>query len=180
MLQERARSRICPNQSAPTPSPSNRAGTYRPQSNAGRPRRGSALARERACLCTCSSPLRWRFARGMKNAQYFDTLTAYAIRDQVTGVGDRQFAGSRHSAGSPQPGLVSQQLNCVNDACDDLLCELRIILCDICGLFVKIKKCLAQPGDFQRLYAGLCHLAKTLLTSDGFAKSPASASCSAV
>ena len=116
----------------------------------------------------------------MENAQDFDTLSAYAIGDQVTGVGDRQFAGARHPAGSSQPGLMSQQLNCVNNACDDLLCGLRIILCDICGLFVKIKQCLAQSDDFQGLYAGLRHLPKTLFTSDGFAKSPASASCSAV
>lgn len=116
----------------------------------------------------------------MENPQYFDTLTTYAIGDQVAGIGDRQFTGSRHSAGVSQPRLLPQQLNGMNNACDDLLCSPRIILRDIRGLFVKIKQRLAQPSDFQGLYAGFCHLPKTLFTSDGFAKSPASASCRAV
>ena len=56
---------------------------------------------------------------------------------------------------------------------------LRIILDNIDGLFVKIEKCLAQPNDFQGLYAALRHLPKILFTSEGLAKSPASASCKA-
>ena len=81
----------------------------------------------------------------MGNAQDFDTLTPHAIRDQVTGVGDGQFAGSGNPAGSSQPGLVSEQLHCVNNACDDLLCGLCIILCDICGLFGWRQPRPAQP-----------------------------------
>ena len=115
----------------------------------------------------------------MKYAQDLDTPTAHAVRDQVTRPGDRQFAGSRHPARTSQPGAVAQQLDCVNNACDDLLCGPRIILGNIGGLFVKIEQCLAQPNDFQGLYAALRHLPKILFTSDGLAKSPASASCKA-
>lgn len=84
-------------------------------------------------------PLRGRFARGVENAQDFDSLTADAIGDQVMSLRDRQFAGSRHSAGSSQPRLVFQQFNCLNNALYDKLCGLGIILRDICSLFVKIK-----------------------------------------
>ena len=75
----------------------------------------------------------------MKNAQDFNTPAAHTIRDQVTRLGDRQFAGPGHPARPPESRAVSQQLYCMNNTRDDLMCRLRIVLGNIGGLVVKIE-----------------------------------------
>ena len=115
----------------------------------------------------------------MEYAQDFHPPPAYPIGNEVTGPGHRKFPGAVDPARAPEPGLARQQFNCMYDAHDDLLCGQRVVLGNVGGFFIEVAQCFAQPHDFQRLYAAFCHLRRIFLTSDGLAKSPASASCRA-
>lgn len=115
----------------------------------------------------------------MKNTQDFDTLTAHTVRNQVSHLGDHELPSPGHSARPSQSRALREQLDRMNNFCDDMLRRLGIVLGDIGGLFVEIAQRLAQPDDYQGCYAALRHFPRTFFTSDGLAKSPASASCKA-
>ena len=83
----------------------------------------------------------------MKYAEYFDTIIADSIRNDVRRTGHNQFAGADYSARPAYRGMPGESPHGRLDRGDNSAGSGRIFLSDILSLGVKIGPRFAKPPN---------------------------------